>query len=59
MPLGGGDIGCNVWFENNDLIFYISRSGKFDENESMLKLGHVRLQLSPIHLKVHLNRSLS
>jgi hypothetical protein len=47
MPLGGGDIGCNVWVENNDLIFYIGRSGTFDENGSMLKLGRVRLQLSP------------
>ncbi|QKJ29039.1 hypothetical protein HQ865_04485 [Mucilaginibacter mali] len=45
MPLGGGDIGCNVWVENNDLIFYISRSGTFDENSSMLKLGRVRITL--------------
>jgi hypothetical protein len=47
MPLGGGDIGCNVWVENNDVIFYISRSGTFDENNSMLKLGRVRLNLTP------------
>jgi hypothetical protein len=47
MPLGGGDIGCNVWVENNDIIFYISRSGTFDENSSMLKLGRVRISLSP------------
>ena len=46
MPLGGGDIGCNVWVENNDIIFYISRSGTFDENNSMLKLGRMRLNLS-------------
>ncbi|HEY4193978.1 MAG TPA: DUF5703 domain-containing protein, partial [Mucilaginibacter sp.] len=47
MPLGGGDIGCNVWVENNDIIFYIGRSGTFDENNSMLKLGRVRLNLTP------------
>ncbi len=47
MPLGGGDIGCNVWVENNDLLMYISRSGTFDENNSMLKLGRIRLSLSP------------
>jgi hypothetical protein len=47
MPLGGGDIGCNVWTENNDILFYISRSGTFDENNSFLKLGRVRLSLSP------------
>ena len=47
MPLGGGDIGCNVWTENNDILFYISRSGTFDENNSFLKLGRVRLSLYP------------
>jgi hypothetical protein len=47
MLLGGGDIGCNVWVENNDLLFYIARNGTFDENGSMLKLGRVRLHLSP------------
>ncbi|MGE4586789.1 MAG: DUF5703 domain-containing protein [Mangrovibacterium sp.] len=47
MPLGGGDIGCNVWVENNDILFYISRSGTFDENSSMLKLGRMRISLSP------------
>ncbi|WP_242689038.1 DUF5703 domain-containing protein [Pedobacter sp. SYSU D00535] len=47
MPLGGGDIGLNVWMEDNDLLFYIARSGTFDENNSMLKLGRVRVRLSP------------
>ena len=47
MPLGGGDIGCNVWVENNDLMLYIGRSGTFDENNSMLKLGRVRLNIYP------------
>lgn len=47
MPVGGGDVGCNVWVENGDILFYIGRSGTFDENNSMLKLGRVRLHLSP------------
>lgn len=47
MPCGGGDIGLNVWVENNDIFFYISRSGTFDENNAMLKLGRVRLNLFP------------
>ncbi|MDR2424518.1 MAG: DUF5703 domain-containing protein [Prevotellaceae bacterium] len=46
MPCGGGDIGLNVWVENGDILFYISRSGTFDENNEMLKLGRVRLSLS-------------
>jgi len=47
MPCGGGDIGLNVWVENGDLLFYVSRSGTFDENSGFLKLGRVRVKLSP------------
>ncbi len=47
MPCGGGDIGLNVWVEGGDLLFYIARSGTFDENNEMLKLGRVRISLSP------------
>lgn len=47
MPCGGGDIGLNVWVENGDILFYISRSGTFDENNTLLKLGRVRLKLTP------------
>ncbi|MHC4575116.1 MAG: DUF5703 domain-containing protein, partial [Planctomycetota bacterium] len=47
MPAGGGDIGLNVWVEDNDLLFYIARSGTFDENNQMLKLGRVRIRLRP------------
>jgi len=47
MPCGGGDIGLNVWVEKGDLLFYISRSGTFDENNTMLKLGRVRIRFSP------------
>ncbi len=47
MPCGGGDVGLNVWTENNEVLFYISRSGTFDENNAFLKLGRVRLQFSP------------
>ncbi|MCH5597856.1 DUF5703 domain-containing protein [Niabella ginsengisoli] len=47
MPLGGGDIGCNVWVENNELLFYFSQSGSFDENNAFLKSGRIRLKLYP------------
>jgi hypothetical protein len=47
MPLGGGDIGLNVWVENGDILFYIGRSGTFDENNQLLKLGRVRLRMDP------------
>lgn len=47
MPCGGGDIGLNVWAENGDLLFYFSQSGTFDENNALLKLGRVRIRLTP------------
>ena len=47
MPCGGGDVGLNVWVENGELLFYIAKSGTFDENNSLLKLGRVRIKLSP------------
>ncbi len=47
MPLGGGDTGLNVWVEDGDLLFYLSRSGTFDENNEFLKLGRVRVRLQP------------
>ena len=47
MPCGGGDVGMNVWVEQGDVLFYLSRSGCFDENNTLLKLGRVRLSLSP------------
>lgn len=47
MPCGGGDIGLNVWVEDGDLLFYVSRSGAFDENNTLLKMGRVRVKLTP------------
>lgn len=47
MPCGGGDVGMNVWVENDEVLFYLSKSGTFDENNAMLKLGRVRLKFSP------------
>lgn len=47
MPCGGGDVGLNVWVENGDVLFYVSRSGTFDENNALLKLGRVRIKLTP------------
>ena len=37
MPCGGGDIGMNIWVEDGDVMFYVSRSGTFDEKNSQLK----------------------
>ena len=37
----------NIWVEEGDILFYLSRSGTFDENNCQLKLGRFRLRLSP------------
>lgn len=47
MPCGGGDIGMNIWVEEGDLLFYLSRSGTFDANNCQLKQGRFRIRLSP------------
>ncbi len=47
MPVGGGDVGLNVWVEDGDILVYVARSGTFDENNQMLKLGRIRLCFSP------------
>lgn len=46
MPCGGHDVGMNVWVENGDVLFYVSRSGMFDENNTLLKAGRFRLHFN-------------
>ncbi|RCX12994.1 hypothetical protein DFR58_11951 [Anaerobacterium chartisolvens] len=46
MPCGGFDAGANVWVENDEVLMYIDRSGSFDENNQMLKLGRFRFSFS-------------
>ena len=45
MPCGGHDIGMNVWVEDGDMLFYLSQSGWFDENNTLLKAGRWRLHI--------------
>ena len=48
MPVGNGDIGLNVWVEESgDLLFYIGKSDAWSGNSRLLKLGRIRIQLSP------------
>ncbi len=46
MPCGGGDIGMNVWVENGELLFYMSRSGAYDEHNTLLKQGRIRIKFN-------------
>ena len=45
MPCGGGGVGMNVWVEDGDILVYLSHSGAFDENNTLLKQGRLRLRL--------------
>lgn len=47
MPVGGHDVGLNVWVEDGDILFYLSQAGNRDENGALLKQGRVRLTLDP------------
>jgi hypothetical protein len=48
MPLGNGDIGLNLWVEESgDVVLLIGKTDAWDENSSLLKLGRVRLKVSP------------
>ncbi len=48
MPLGNGDIGLNAWTEpNGDLLFYVSKTDAWNENNRLLKLGCIRVSLAP------------
>ena len=51
VPCGGGDIGMNIWVEEGDILFYLSRSGTFDENNCQLKQGRFRIRLFPSPFK--------
>ena len=37
----------NVWVEDDDVLFYLCRSGSFDENNTLLKQGRFRIRLTP------------
>ncbi len=49
MPTGNGRVGLNVWTEpNGDIVFYISKTDAFSENNRILKLGRVRLSIQDL-----------
>ena len=48
MPLGNGDVALNVWTEQNgDIVLQIAKSDAWSENGQLLKLGRVRVKLTP------------
>lgn len=48
LPIGNGDIGLNVWVEKDgQLCFYIGKTDAWSENHRLLKVGRVRVELTP------------
>jgi hypothetical protein len=48
MPLGNGQLGINLWVEENgDLLFYLARNDSLSEVSQLCKVGEVRVSLSP------------
>jgi hypothetical protein len=48
MPLGNGELGINIWVEENgDLHFYLGRNDAYSEVSTLCKVGAVRVSLSP------------
>ncbi len=58
MPIGNGDIGANVWIEENgDIVALISKTDSWDDNGQLLKLARVRFQITPTLTGVNSNFS--
>ena len=60
MPIGNGEVGANVWMEDDtaekdgdksdaygSLLFYLSRTDSWAENGDLYKLGRLRVSLYP------------
>ena len=47
MPVGGCDVGCNVWVEDGSIYYYFGRSNGFDENNALLKSGRIKIDITP------------
>jgi alpha-L-fucosidase 2 len=54
MPLGNGDIGLNLWVEENgDLCFFISKTDAWCENGRLVKVGKLRVKTDPVIMGNH------
>ncbi len=48
MPIGNGELGINLWVEENgDLHFYLGRNDAYSAVSTLCKVGAVRVSLSP------------
>lgn len=48
MLIGNGDIGINIWAEESgDIFFYIGKTDSWDEYSRLVKIGLIKLHISP------------
>jgi hypothetical protein len=48
MPAGNGDLALNTWTEQSgDIVLLLAKSDAWSENGQLLKIGRVRVQLTP------------
>ena len=48
MPMGNGDIGANIWVDQEGVLqFYISKTDSHSEIGRLLKIGKIALRFSP------------
>ena len=49
MPIGNGEIGCNVWCPRRGTVsMYVARTDSFSEASRLLKLGEISLTIEPV-----------
>jgi Domain of unknown function (DUF5703)/Concanavalin A-like lectin/glucanases superfamily len=54
MPIGNGDLGANVWWnEQGELWMFLSKTDAWDDNARLLKLGRIAIRLHPAPLPVN------
>ena len=48
MPIGNGDLAANVWTESGgDVVLLVSKADAWSELNKLLKLGRIRIRLTP------------
>ena len=47
MPVGGGNLGLNVWVEDGELLFYMGSPDAHEETGMNIKLGRIRIRTTP------------
>jgi hypothetical protein len=48
MPIGNGETALNVWcLKNGEILFYISRTDAWSGNDRLLKMGRIKIKLTP------------